>query len=105
MDFLHCFRVFCAVSVLSCSVVVHADDEPPVALSLDYQLRRLVAPTPDERIAENRGSIYIYDSLEAADVDSALDQQFHRIQNMMFVRTRHRPTGGGPAEAEDDGCD
>ena len=42
---------------------------------------------------------------ERAFADAALDRHFDRIQNMMFVRTRHRPTGGGPAEVEDDGCE
>jgi hypothetical protein len=90
--------------MLSCSVPAHADDDSPVALSLDYQLRRLAAPTPAERIAENRGAIYIYDSLDAEKVDAALDGHFDRIQNMMFIRTRHRATGG-LAEVEDDGCE
>ena len=105
MDFLRCAGAFCAASLLSCSVLAHADGDSPVALSLDYQHRRLLAPSPAERIAENRGAIYIYDSLEAKDVNAALDEHFDRIQNMMFVRTRHRPTGGGPAEVEDDGCE
>lgn len=105
MDFLYCSAAFCAASVLSCSVIAHADSDSLVALSPDYQVRRLVAPTPTERIAENRGAIYIYDSLEAAEVNAALDEHFDRIQNMMFIRTRHPPTGGGLADVEDDGCD
>ena len=106
MDFLHCSSALCAASVLSLSAIAHADGEPSIALSLDYQLRRLVAPTPAERIAENRGAIYIYDSLEAVEVNAALDEHFDRIQNMMFIRILHRPpTGGGLAEVEDDGCD
>jgi len=105
MDFLQCSAALCAASVLSCSVIAHADGDSPVALSLDYQLRRLAAPSPAERIAENRGTIYIYDSLEATEVNAALDEHFDRIQNMMFIRTRHAPTGDGLAEVEDDGCE
>ena len=105
MDSKHLTGVFCAASFLACSTVAHADGDSPIALSLDYQMSRLVAPTPAQRIAENRGSIYIYDSLDAVDVNAALDEHFDRMQNMMFIRTRHRPTAGGPAEVEDDGCD
>ncbi len=108
MDFSHCSGAFCAASLLSISVIAYADGDSPVELSPDYQLRRLIAPTPAERIAENRGAIYIYDSLEATEVNAALDEHFDRIQNMMFIRIHHRPPaggGGGLAEVEDDGCD
>jgi hypothetical protein len=54
---------------------------------------------------ETRGGVYIYDSLEAGEVDAALDQHFGRIQNMMFIRIHHLPPNGtGPAEVEDDDC-
>jgi hypothetical protein len=52
--------------------------------------------------------VFIYDSLEMGQVDDALDQNFDRIEHMMFIRIHHLPpTGAGPdeeVEAEDDGC-
>ena len=46
----------------------------------------------------------IYDGLDEPVVDQALDQQFERIEHMMFVRTRH-VTPAGTVEVEDDDCD
>lgn len=75
----------------------------------DYQQRRLLAPTPAERKQETRGRIYIYDGIPVHVVDKALDKDFERIDNMMFIRIRDLPaTGAGLAEDEndsDDECD
>lgn len=69
----------------------------------DYQHRRLLAPTPAERRTEVRGGIYIYDGIPVHLVDKALDREFERIDNMMFIRIRDLPaTGAGPAEEDDD---
>jgi len=76
------------------------------------ELRRLLEPSPAERAEEARGRIYIYEGLRDSDIQHALDDEFHRIQNMMFIRTiktddegkveRHPDTG--EVEVEDDGC-
>jgi len=106
MDFPHCHGAICAACILSSALTANADDDSTVALSSDYQLRRLADPTPAQRAAEQRGAIFIYDSLPFGQVSAALDQHFDRIQNMMFVRIHHLPTeAGGPAEVEDDDCD
>jgi hypothetical protein len=84
---------------------VQADDDSPVALSLDYQQRRLLAPTSAQRATETRGVVYIYDSLGSGEADAALDRHFDRIQNMMFIRIHHLPLiGTGPAEVADGDC-
>ncbi len=77
-----------------------------------YQLRRLLAPTAEELHQEAAGQIFIYEGLRDVQVARALDQQFHRINAMMFVGTvvtdgdgrpvRNRDTGR--VETEDDGC-
>jgi hypothetical protein len=69
----------------------------------DGQERRLLSPTPQQRAAEARGQIFIYEGLDEELVDLALDDQFERVQSMMFIRTK-------PAEADayawiNDGCD
>ena len=71
-----------------------------------YDMRRLMSPTKAERAAEVGGAVHIYDSIDINDVDAAMDKHFDRIQNMMFIRIHHLPpTGAGPAEVEEDGCD
>ncbi len=107
MDFLHRFGTFSAVIACLSSTLVAADDHvAAVAPSQDFQLRRQMQPSPAERTAEQEGQIYIYDSLEFGDVEHALDENFDRIQNMMFIRIHHLPeTGSGPVEVEDDECD
>ncbi|RKT47611.1 hypothetical protein [Thiocapsa rosea] len=76
--------------------------------------RRLFHPTPTERAAEARGRIYIYDGLRDVDVQRALDEEFDRVESMMFIRTRKTEpdgelrrdpkTGEVEVEVEDDGC-
>jgi hypothetical protein len=45
----------------------------------------------------------IYDGLDDEVVEQALDQQFGRIENMMFIHIRHaRPQPAG--YSEDDDC-
>jgi len=106
MDVLHCISKFCAASALCYGVVAQANAESSLGEDLDYQQRLLMYPTPSQLAAEERGKIHIYDSLEMSVIDNALDQQFDRIENMMFIRIHHLPsTGAGPAEVEDDACD
>ena len=54
-------------------------------------------------LAEAKGRVTIYDGQEHRVVDRALDTQFHRIENMMFVRTRET-SPDGEESIEDDGC-
>lgn len=70
----------------------------------DYQTQRLFAPTPRMLEEERAGRVFIYDALDTREVDAALDTQFERIENMMFIRIR-RPTPADPAVVEvDDDC-
>ncbi len=69
----------------------------------DWQERRLLAPSERQLSIEQRGRVVIYDGLDERLVDSALDTQFGRMQNMMFVGVRHIEPDGG--EWADDDCD
>ena len=69
-----------------------------------YQYRVLFNPGSEVLEAEQRGRIMIYDGLENKDVERAMDEQYDRIQNMMFVRTQSTQPDGS-IEFEDDGCD
>lgn len=69
-----------------------------------YQYKVLFNPSEAVLLAEAEGSIMIYDSIENEIVERAMTQQFGRIENMMFVRTRY-VSEDGTIEVEEDGCD
>jgi hypothetical protein len=107
MDFLNFRGVMCAAAALVWCIPATAHMHETLDVQgASYDMRRLMRPTPAELTSEEKGHIHIYDSLEINEVNRALDQNFDRIQNMMFTRIRHLPpTGSGPAAVEDDGCD
>ena len=70
--------------------------------SEQWQKRRLFAPTPSELQQETAGRIVIYDGLTEVDLDRALDDQFQRLESMMFIRTKRPLPGGDVAAYEDD---
>ena len=69
----------------------------------DYQYKVLFNPSEAQLEAEARGRIMIYDGLQLADVNRAMDGHYDRIENMMFVRTVHVQENG-EYEVDDD-CD
>jgi hypothetical protein len=69
----------------------------------DWQERRLLAPSERQLSSEQLGRVVIYDGLDERLVDSALDTQFGRMENMMFVGVRHTEPDG--EEWADDDCD
>jgi len=106
MDFMNPVGSLCASSALLWCVAVDAEEHTNLLSHQDrYDLRRLMQPSAAELASEEKGRVQIYDSLEINEVNAALDENFERIQNMMFIRINHLPpTGSGPAEVEDDGC-
>ena len=68
-----------------------------------YQKRVLFSPSSEILLAEARGRIMIYDGLTNETVEKALDEQFERIGNMMFIRTLYAQENG-EYEVEDE-CD
>ncbi len=77
---------------------------PAQAEDMDWQVRRLLQPTPEEQQRDASGRVFIYDGLHEEQVNKAMDKQFHRVDAMMFVRTRVT-SANGETEVEDDGCD
>lgn len=89
-------------AVLACGLAVFA-----APAHADWQVDRLISPTPAQLAAEAEGRVVIYDGLDANLIGYAMDTRFERIQNMMFIRIHHLPPpgAGGEAVVEDDGCD
>ena len=69
----------------------------------DWQERRLLVPSERQLSSEQRGQVVIYDGLDERLVDRALDTQFGRVENMMFVGVRHTEPDG--EDWADDDCD
>jgi leucyl aminopeptidase (aminopeptidase T) len=104
-----------AATVLTALVVIATLFGSGLAAAADVseiELRRLLDPTEAELAAEAEGRIYIYDGLTDRDIQRALNEEFERVENMMFVRTRKTDPDGalkrnkdtGAVEVEDDGC-
>lgn len=70
----------------------------------NWQLEMIHDPSAAQIRVEERGRVYIYDGLHETDVELAMNTQFNRLDNMMFVRTKVE-TPEGESEAADDGCD
>ena len=82
------------VSMLSFANPGHGMDLDPDKALHDWQVQRLMEPLPRDLEKERKGRVYIYDGLTEREVDTALDTQFPRIQNMMFVGTVKTDTSG-----------
>ena len=104
------------VCALSFSGISHADDAMADLALLDaadkWQMNRLLEPTERQRQKEQHGSIMIYDGLRDTMVKKALDENFDRIENMMFTRVVITDISGkakvdeaGNEVVEDDGCE
>ncbi len=78
-----------------------------------WQMELLFNPVDSQLSLENKGRIFIYDSLKSSDIDRALEEQFDRVEHMMFVKTVITDEQGVPVRdeatneilVEDDGCD
>ena len=76
----------------------------PAKAADSYQYKSLFTPSDFTLKAEAKGRIMIYDSLTSKTIDKAMDEQFDRIENMMFVRIVHEQDNG-QYYVEDDSCD
>jgi len=78
-----------------------------------WQLSLLFNPSEQQLKVERRGRVMIYDSLHRAEIDNALNEEFDRIEHMMFVNTIITDAQGEPVKdpqtgelmVEADGCD
>jgi hypothetical protein len=88
----HIVAAMCAMVALPCQALADQNS---------YAYGLLTSPSPAVLSAEANGRVTIYDALHSETVDEALDSQFHRIENMMFIRTQHQ-NENGEYEADDD---
>ena len=78
----------------------------------DWQLALLFQPSEHQLEVERKGRVFIYDGLHTADVERALDEEFDRVEHMMFSSTIITDTEGKPVTnpvtgqvmVEEDGC-
>ena len=77
---------------------------PPQALAeeVSYTQQMLESPSQAVLSAEEKGRVTIYDGVKNETVERALDQQFQRIDSMMFIHTQHQQESG--EYAADDDC-
>ena len=88
------------------STVVKADQQT------DWYLQQLFEPTSAQLQQEATGRVQIYSGLRDTDVSRALEEQFDRIEYMMFTGTIMTDASGavltdpetGEALVENDGC-
>lgn len=109
-------KVFCLLS----SYMIAATGTPLIGAAQDvqsspetnWQERILFTPSTHQVELERKGRVVIYSGLTEDTVRKAMDQQFERIDAMMFVRTVRTDEQGevvrdaetGEPETEDDGC-
>ncbi len=95
-------------------VPVQADELDQIAMAMEqWQYNRLFNPSQADRKAEKNGDVIIYDGLTDVTVKQAIDENFDRMQNMMFTRTVVTDENGNPRidpftgekVVEDDGCE
>ena len=65
--------------------------------------KTLFTPSDSMLKAESRGRIMIYDGMDNETVNRAMDEQFDRIDNMMFTRI-HYVQDDGEEYVDDDDC-
>lgn len=89
----------------------HAEQLASLDTADVWQTNRLFTPTARQLEMEHKGSVVIYDGLTDVMVEKALDQDFNRIQSMMFTRVIQTGKNGQPLRDEsgevivaDDGC-
>ena len=90
-----------------------ADRAPRKSLDVGQIVRRrLFEPSPGELRDEAAGRIYIYEGLRTTDIEGAMDEEFNRVQSMMFIRVKPSDDSGKGRQApgseasyvQDDGC-
>jgi hypothetical protein len=97
-------------AVLTALTTVAGADEERMR---DWQISMLFNPNEHQLEVEDKGRVMIYDGLYSAEVNQAMEQQFDRIEHMMFTNTIMTDEAGKPLRnpktglvmVEEDGCE
>ncbi|MGD2075373.1 MAG: hypothetical protein PVG38_10705 [Gammaproteobacteria bacterium] len=90
--------LLCSTALASIAMAGSADD----STDDKFQVNALFEPSDAQLRAEAEGRVMIYDGLESDIVEHALDEEFDRLEHMMFINIRReRPDG---IVAADDDC-
>ena len=81
------------------SVFAESDD----AVHTSWQLQRLFDPTPGQVQRESDNRVFIYNELPDTVIDRALNEQFNRVDRMMFTGTIVTDNEGSPIVNPDTG--
>ena len=100
----------CQLILLALAGVVYSN---AAKSSENWQMIRLLHPSAANLASEKKGKIIIYSGLTDKVVGKALDDNFDRIESMMFTKTIRTDATGIPLRdpetgdvlIEDDGCD
>ena len=101
------------ISAGSASVIwIALSLQTAAAADNSWQMSHLFAPSPAQIDRERKGRVMIYHGMKDIDVDRAMDEQFDRIESMMFTGTIVTDDAGRPLRdpetgevvVEDDGC-
>jgi hypothetical protein len=85
-------------------------DWAPEPAYQQMEIRRLFEPTDGELRNEAAGRVYIYEGVTDRAVEQALEEEFERVDSMMFINTIRTDAQGQPLrdpetgkiEADDD---
>ncbi|MFC1773942.1 hypothetical protein ACFL3A_11390 [Pseudomonadota bacterium] len=105
-------RINLLVIVFALVLVISGWQNSAHAEAESWQLAHLFNPTPAQLEVESRGRVMIYQGLTDTQVNIALDEQFNRVESMMFTGTIVTDEAGRPKQdpvtgqvvVEDDGC-
>ena len=107
-------KMYTRRSLLSASVFCLASiTQLAAADGGSWQMSNLFEPNPAQLEREKTGHVMIYHRIKDIDVNRAMDEQFERIESMMFTSTIVTNDTGQPLRdpttgelvTEDDGCD
>ena len=82
--------------------ITHAEE----SAVYQWQKNRLMNPSEKTlQYEKDNQLVFIYEGLTLSDVEKALDQNFDRVEHMMFIKTQLPHTAAGVPQKENDGCD